>query len=65
MRKAVELKPEQTKQQNTALKIAEEADVIVLALGESSEMSGEAASRADIRLPQVQLDLVKEIKEGE
>ena len=46
-------------QQNTALKIAEKADVIVLALGESSEMSGEAASRADIRLPQVQLDLVK------
>ena len=50
------------KQQNTALKIAEKADVIVLALGESSEMSGEAASRADIRLPQVQLDLVKKLK---
>ena len=49
-------------QQNAALKIAEKADVIVLALGESSEMSGEAASRADIRLPQVQLDLVKKLK---
>ena len=34
----------------------------MLALGESSEMSGEAASRADIRLPQVQLDLVKKLK---
>ena len=52
-------------QQNTALKIAEKADVIVLALGESSEMSGEAASRADIRLPQVQLDLVKKLKKDE
>ena len=51
-------------QQNTALKIAKEADVIVLALGESTDMSGEAASRADIRLPQVQLDLVKKLKKA-
>ena len=51
-------------QQNSALKIAEEADVIVLALGESTDMSGEAASRADIRLPQVQLDLVKKLKKA-
>ena len=27
-------------------------------------MSGEAASRADIRLPQVQLDLVKKLKKS-
>ena len=52
------------KQQKRALKVAEEADVIVLALGESSDMSGEAASRADIRLPQVQLDLVKKLKKA-
>ena len=51
-------------QQSHALKIAEEADVIVLALGESTDMSGEAASRADIRLPQVQLDLVKKLKKA-
>ena len=51
-------------QQNTALKMAKEADVIVLALGESTHMSGEAASRADIRLPQVQLDLVKTLKKA-
>ena len=62
MQKAVELKQEQMKQQNAALKLAEKADVIVLALGESPEMSGEAASRADIRLPQIQLDLVKKLK---
>lgn len=50
------------KQQNTACKVAEKADMIVLALGESSEMSGEASSRSDIRLPQVQLDLIKKLK---
>jgi beta-glucosidase len=46
-----------------ALKTAEEADVIVLALGEDSEMSGEAGCRADIRLPQVQLELAAKMKE--
>ena len=34
----------------------------MLALGESSKMSGEAASRSNIQLPQVQLDLVKKLK---
>ena len=48
---------------NAALKLAEKSDVILLALGESPEMSGEAASRADICLPQIQLDLVKKLKE--
>ena len=47
---------------NAALKLAKKSDVVVLALGENPEMSGEAASRADIRLPQIQLDLVKKIK---
>ncbi|WP_434756712.1 glycoside hydrolase family 3 N-terminal domain-containing protein [Paenibacillus amylolyticus] len=44
-----------------ALRVAEEADVVVLALGESSRMSGEAASRMDIGLPEVQLKLAEEI----
>ena len=30
---------------------AQKADVVILALGESSEMSGEAASRAHLGLP--------------
>ena len=34
-----------------ALAAASKADVIVAALGESAEMSGESASRADIQLP--------------
>lgn len=45
-----------------ALRAARNADVIVLALGEHSGMSGEAGSRADIRLPQVQLELIAKLK---
>ncbi|KGX91220.1 glycoside hydrolase family 3 N-terminal domain-containing protein [Pontibacillus marinus] len=45
-----------------AIKTAEGADTVVLALGEHSDMSGEAGSLTDIRLPQVQLDLIKEIR---
>ncbi|MFG6150529.1 glycoside hydrolase family 3 N-terminal domain-containing protein [Halobacillus sp. B23F22_1] len=50
-------------QLDLALKAAEQSDVIVLALGESSDMSGEAGCRADIRLPQVQLELIQEMKQ--
>jgi beta-glucosidase len=49
-------------QLDEAVKAANEADVIVLALGESSDMSGEAGSRANIRLPQAQLELVAKLK---
>ncbi|WP_190276203.1 glycoside hydrolase family 3 N-terminal domain-containing protein [Paenibacillus sp. JDR-2] len=45
-----------------AVAAASQADVIVLALGESSEMSGEAGSRGDIRLPEAQLELVRKLK---
>jgi beta-glucosidase len=41
-----------------ALAIAREADVIVAALGESSEMSGESSSRTNIEIPQIQKDLL-------
>ena len=37
-----------------ALKVASGADVIVAALGESSEMSGESSSRTDLDIPDVQ-----------
>ncbi|WP_102264521.1 glycoside hydrolase family 3 N-terminal domain-containing protein [Mesobacillus jeotgali] len=46
-----------------AVKVAKEADVIVLALGEASEMSGEAGCRANIGLPKVQLELAGKMKE--
>lgn len=45
-----------------ALRVAAEADVIVAALGESSEMSGESASRTDIRIPDAQQDLLKALQ---
>ncbi|WP_339283115.1 glycoside hydrolase family 3 N-terminal domain-containing protein [Oceanobacillus sp. FSL K6-3682] len=51
-----------TKEQlQKAVSAAEQSDVIVLALGEHSEMSGEAGSRSNIKLPDAQLQLVDEI----
>lgn len=44
-----------------AVQMAQKADVVVLAVGESAVMSGEGASRADIRLPAAQENLVKTI----
>ncbi|TVX94040.1 beta-glucosidase BglX [Paenibacillus agilis] len=46
-----------------ALSAAEQADVIVLALGEHSDMSGEGGCRADIKLPQAQLELIARLKQ--
>ena len=45
-----------------AVAAASQADVVVLALGEDSSMSGEAASRQSISIPQAQLDLVHGVK---
>ena len=45
-----------------ALQVAAESDVIVAAVGESSEMSGESASRTDIRIPDAQRDLLKALQ---
>ncbi len=41
-----------------ALKTANQSDVIVAALGEASEMSGESSSRTNIEIPQIQKDLL-------
>jgi beta-glucosidase len=41
-----------------ALDVAKQSDVIVAALGESAEMSGESSSRSSIEIPQVQKDLL-------
>ena len=45
-----------------AVDIANKADVIVLAIGESAEMSGESSSRSEITIPQSQVDLLNELK---
>ncbi len=45
-----------------AVDVANKADVIVLAIGESAEMSGESSSRTEITIPQSQTDLLNELK---
>ena len=47
---------------NEAARTAREADVIIVAVGESAEMSGEASSRSSLDLPGRQLDLVKALQ---
>ncbi len=42
-----------------ATKVACDADVVILALGEDAAMSGEASSRQSITVPDVQMDLTK------
>ena len=42
-----------------AVAVAEKSDVIVAALGELAEMSGESSSRSDLRLPAPQAELLK------
>ncbi|MFI8688055.1 glycoside hydrolase family 3 N-terminal domain-containing protein [Rossellomorea sp. NPDC077527] len=49
-------------QTEEALKAASDADVILLALGEDSNMSGEAGCRANIQLPSAQLQLIRHLK---
>lgn len=44
-----------------ALNVARQSDVIIAALGESSEMSGESSSRTDLNIPDVQQNLLKEL----
>ncbi|WP_341838036.1 beta-glucosidase BglX [Chitinophaga pollutisoli] len=46
---------------NAALETARDADVVVLALGESQGMSGEAASRSDIGIPDAQRRLMEAV----
>ncbi|MBQ2235197.1 MAG: beta-glucosidase BglX [Muribaculaceae bacterium] len=44
-----------------ALEVASQADVIVCAMGECADMSGESSSRATLELPDVQMSLLKEL----
>ncbi|HOW30481.1 MAG TPA: glycoside hydrolase family 3 N-terminal domain-containing protein [Bacteroidales bacterium] len=44
-----------------AVKIAKQADIVILSIGEAGNMSGEAKSRSNIHLPGVQEDLVKAV----
>ncbi|WP_298528211.1 beta-glucosidase BglX [uncultured Christiangramia sp.] len=44
-----------------ALAVAEKSDIIIAAVGEATEMSGEAASRTDIKIPESQKKLIREL----
>ncbi len=44
-----------------AEQVARQADIVIMALGESAAMNGEAASRSDIGLPGVQQELLEAI----
>lgn len=44
-----------------ALSAARKADVVVLALGEMAEMSGECASRSDLAMPDAEMDLMRAV----
>ncbi|HYY93345.1 MAG TPA: beta-glucosidase BglX [Pyrinomonadaceae bacterium] len=46
-----------------AARVAREADVVVVAVGETAEMSGEAASRSTLDLPGRQLELLQAIQQ--
>lgn len=46
-----------------SIEVAKKVDKVILALGESSDMSGEGGSRSKIELPEVQLELLKKIHE--
>lgn len=45
-----------------AVKIASQADVVIMSIGEKRDMSGEAKSRSNIHIPGVQEELVKAIQ---
>jgi beta-glucosidase len=45
-----------------AVRAARKSDVVIVAVGESADMSGEASSRASLDLPGRQLDLVKAVQ---
>ncbi len=51
----------ENKLKEEALKIAKEADVIVCAMGESADMSGECGSRTNLEMPDVQHELLAEL----
>lgn len=44
-----------------ALDVARQSDVIIAALGEAAEMTGESSSRSDIQIPATQQRLLKEL----
>jgi len=59
--KGCEVMSDSTAGFDEAVRAANESDFVILAVGESADMTGEAASRSSLDLPGKQLDLVKAI----
>ena len=59
--KGCEINNDSTEGFAEAVRVARESDVAIIAVGESAEMSGEAAVRSTLDLPGRQLDLIKAI----
>ncbi len=57
-----DINSENTSDFQNAINMAKKADVVVMVMGESEGMSGEAASRTNLDLPGNQKDLLKAIK---
>ncbi len=57
--KGCEITGDSTSSFNEAVLLARDAEAVIVAVGESAEMSGEAASRSSFELPGRQLDLIK------
>ena len=49
---------------NEAVSVSKKADEIVLVMGEGHHMSGEAASRSNLKIPGIQPKLIKKIREA-
>lgn len=60
--KGCEINSDSTNLFSQAVSVASQADVVVIAVGEGANWSGEAYSRANINIPGNQVDLIREIK---
>ncbi|MEO6131322.1 MAG: glycoside hydrolase family 3 N-terminal domain-containing protein, partial [Saprospiraceae bacterium] len=59
--KGCDIEGDNTKGFNAAMTIAKNSDVVIVVVGESKDMSGEAAARSDLNLPGAQEQLIKEL----
>lgn len=62
--KGCDILKEDTSGFNEAIAVSKKADVIVLVMGEGHHMSGEAASRTNLKIPGKQPELIKKIREA-
>ena len=60
--KGCDINADSTEGFDEAVRAARRSDVVILAVGESADMSGEASSRSSLDLPGRQLDLVKAVQ---